>query len=135
MFHIPLLLFIHHNINEDFFNVGRPLWLLSILRFLCHLIQISQHNCRDVNIYIYSSLNWPLHFYWKRNRDSILLKFSFLNVIVINVCHFEKQKTNGWTNKAKKCNSAICSALSVLFLFNAYYHIVSISKIKSSLIN
>ena len=24
-------------------------------------------------------MNWPLHFYWKRNPDSILLKFSFLN--------------------------------------------------------
>ena len=25
-------------------------------------------------------MNWPLHFYWKRNPDSILLKFSFINV-------------------------------------------------------
>ena len=86
--------------------------------------------------YIYSSLNWPLHFYWKRNRDSILLKFSFLNVILINVyVTLKKRKLMDGQIKLRNVNSAICSALSVLFLFNAYYHTVSISKIKSSLIS
>ena len=82
--------------------------------------------------YIYSSLNWPLHFYWKRNQDSILLKFSFLNVILINVyVTLKKRKLMDGQIKLRNVNSAICSAL-YLFYFYLMLTIIQCQYLRSS---
>ena len=39
--HVTLNLFLHHNLYKYVFYVGRPYFVIYILGFMCHLIQIS----------------------------------------------------------------------------------------------